>query len=56
MYHSPSETPPLRLSVYKREPGIAESLISEDDGGVIKKLGRNHLKELFRLGQQIYIL
>ena len=34
----------------KGKQDMADSMISEDEGGVIKKLDRKHLKELFRLG------
>ncbi len=37
-------------ALLKRKQDMANSLISEDEGGVIKKLDRGQLKELFRFG------
>ena len=37
-------------ALLKQKQEMADSLISEDEGGVIKQLDRSHLKELFRLG------
>lgn len=37
-------------NLLKSKQEMADSLISEDEGGVIKKLDRSRLQELFRLG------